>query len=119
MGIDEIRKLKGVYQIVKKSGGSVKPKNKIRFRAKKMVGKVKVLRQLVIKFLSVHKMCKIQGPECTKEATCVHHSEGRIGDKLLDVSTFIPSCSNCNLWCETHDAEARKKGFKKSKFTKK
>lgn len=118
MGLAEIQKLKASARLTRESGGEIKPTKPIRFRGEKMKEAMKLLRPLIIIFLSKHKFCEIQGPNCTKLATCVHHSEGRIGEKLLDVKTFVPSCTSCNLWCETNDAEAREKGFKKSKFKK-
>jgi hypothetical protein len=34
------------------------------------------------------------------------------------VYSWMPSCRKCNNWVEENDAEARKMGLKKSKFSK-
>lgn len=72
----------------------------------------------MINFLKTHAKCEIGMDGCTKVATCVHHSAGRTGEKLHDQKDWIASCSNCNLAVEIKDAEAREKGFKKSRLNK-
>lgn len=81
----------------------------------------KELKKIVAAFLSKpeNKYCKIRFAGCTNIADTAHHSEGRIGDNLLDVTKLIASCWNCNRVVEEQDALAREKGFKKSKFSPK
>ena len=67
------------------------------------------------KFLSRCPQCQIQAPGCTKKATVVHHTRGRILYYLI-VSTWMASCAGCNLFIERNDAWARLRGFFKSKF---
>lgn len=74
------------------------------------------LKKLYVIFLRKHKKCEIQGPNCTGKATCAHHTEGRLPSKVLNTTLWKASCAHCNTWCETHHADAAKKGFKKSKF---
>lgn len=94
-----------------------KPKKK--YVIPKVAEKRKVLDQLYFllrtAFLKEHKECEIQSPVCTGKATCVHHTKGR-GRFYLVVATWMASCKWCNGYVEKHDAWAREKGFKKSKF---
>lgn len=68
-------------------------------------------------FLKDNKACQLKTPVCTKTATVIHHVNGR-AIYFLDKETWMPSCRKCNNWVEENDAEARKIGLKKSKFSK-
>lgn len=124
MGLAEIRKLKGLENLYPKEVAAEKEvKVKMPKPAKPIPKQSDTqkfinteLKKLYPIFLSKHPNCEIQGPNCTGKATCAHHSEGRLLSKVLDVTKWVPSCSNCNTWCETNHADAAKKGFKKSKF---
>jgi hypothetical protein len=74
----------------------------------------KELAKVVKRIKSERPYCEIRAEGCSHKTECVHHKAGRIGTKLLDESYMVASCSNCNLWCETNDAEARDRGFKLS-----
>lgn len=63
-------------------------------------------------------VCKIQSPNCTKLATCVHHTAGRTGQQLKNEADWMPSCEACNGYVEENDAWARENGFKKTRLTK-
>lgn len=76
----------------------------------------KIYHELRPAFLKAHPVCEIKSPECTGVTTCVHHTRGR-GIYLLAQNTWMGSCRRCNNYVEDHDAWAREKGFKKSKFT--
>ncbi len=67
-------------------------------------------------FLSTRPNCQIAAPGCTKKATCIHHTAGRIGKNYLDVSKWKASCTHCNNYVEIHDAWARENGFKISRL---
>lgn len=69
-------------------------------------------------FLKNHKTCQIGMDGCTKQATCVHHTQGRLGENLTDVTTWKASCAYCNMIVEVKDIEAREAGHKKSKLGK-
>lgn len=69
-------------------------------------------------FLSKHTSCQIQIPGCTKEVTCVHHTVGRIGENYTDETTWLASCTRCNLEVEIKEAEAREAGHKKTRLGK-
>lgn len=65
------------------------------------------------------KPCGIKSKDCTGAAQGIHHLAGKATiELLLDVDNWIPACNKCNLWCETHHAEAAEKGFKKSRLNK-
>lgn len=93
-------------------------KNKpVKKRSDELKAEMPELIKLYEMFLKKHQYCEIHGPNCTVKATCAHHSEGRIGDKLKDTTKWVPSCSNCNHWCESHPKEAKAKGVSKSRLT--
>ena len=61
--------------------------------------------------------CAINSPECTKNTQGVHHMKGKqTVDRLLDETFWMPACNRCNNYIEIHDAWARERGFKLSKF---
>lgn len=62
--------------------------------------------------------CQIQSPKCTTWSNEVHHSKGRIGDNLLDASTWFATCRACHEWIEhTGDGVkwAKENGFIKTR----
>ena len=67
-------------------------------------------------FLKKNPLCEIQGPNCLKQASVVHHRKGRGKVDVTNTATFVACCPPCNSWVEANDAKARKLGFKKSKF---
>ncbi len=67
-------------------------------------------------FLSLHKFCQANLPECTKLATEVHHKKGRVGDDYLNVSTWLAACSSCHKWIEMHPIEAKELGLSESRL---
>jgi len=95
-----------------KKGG--KPKG----RSEKMRGVISALRPLYDAFMKDKEECEIKSPVCTGRAECVHHVEGRGIKVILDQSKWKASCGACNGYVEVKDAEAKKKGHKKSKHTK-
>jgi hypothetical protein len=126
MGLTETRLLKGmgaINDVYKQKAAekelkvkSPKPIKQIAKRSNNQKAIMAELKKLYPIFLAKNKKCAIEGPGCTKEATCIHHTEGRLPSKIMLTGLWVASCSSCNLWCETHHAEAAKKGFKKSKF---
>lgn len=76
------------------------------------------LKKMYPVFLAQRTKCEINSPNCTKKATCVHHTQGRGKNEVLNVGTWKASCEPCNLWCETNHAEAAAKGFKKRRHSK-
>lgn len=65
-----------------------------------------------------NKACKIKMEGCTKKATVVHHTRGRIGDQVFEQKDWLPSCPSCNIVLETRHAESVEKGFKKPRHQK-
>lgn len=96
----------------------IKPRSPIPKRSIKTKEQYKGYKKQMTAYLAKeeNEFCKIRMAGCTGRAQCVHHTAGRIGDKLTDESDWMPSCLSCNLTVEINDKEAREKGFKKSKF---
>lgn len=128
MGIVEIRASKGlgaINEVYKqkpaekefKIGAPKMPKpiNPVSLTQKEIKTQLKKMYPV---FLSTRKRCEIDGPNCTKKSTCIHHTEGRAQSIVLDATKWMASCGPCNSWVESADAEARAKGFKKSKHAK-
>lgn len=116
---DYLRKLQGL------KNGTVTPEPKKKQdppakRSEKMKEEMKLYKPQVKEFLARPENCDcgIRFKGCTGKAVCVHHSAGRTGKQLLNEADWVPSCASCNLAVETSDAEAREKGFKKSRLTK-
>lgn len=93
------------------------PINKISKKEAARQRKYKVIRD---KFVNDNPECKMMiVPECCYHTTEVHHSEGKIGDLLFDVSTFIPGCRVCHRYVEEHPLEAKEKMLSADRLTKK
>src|SRR6185295_9162245 len=72
----------------------------VRKVSKKRANENRIYTKLRQQFLEEHPVCEAGLNGCTVVATDVHHSEGRIGDKLLDVSTYKAVCRNCHKQIE-------------------
>jgi hypothetical protein len=88
----------------------------IRARSKKRATQERIYAKQRIEFLKDNPYCVGRFEGCTNIATCIQHSEGRIGALLTDVRTFRASCYSCNLKAETNPAEALKMGFSKKRL---
>jgi len=66
-------------------------------------------------FLETHKVCQAKLIRCEGKAVEVHHSGGRIGKLLNDVSLFIALCRSCHdqIHNKLGANELRDKGLKK------
>lgn len=60
------------------------------------------------------KMCEF--PECGRVATDLHHSAGRVGKNLLDVSTFKALCHEHHMYIEVRPELARSLGLTQSRL---
>ena len=122
-----VKKYQDKKKVVKKKSPVLKPISKKRGLIKK-----KSIKQLVREkeYLRIRKLwlkdpenqkCKIRMTEkCIEDqqpALDVHHSIGRIGDNLLDTSTWVPGCRLCHIYAEEHPKEAYEKGVSKSRHT--
>jgi hypothetical protein len=96
----------------------VKPAKEIKKESSKMTVVKQELKKLYTIFLAKRKKCEIKSPECTKEATCVHHVSGRLKDNLMNQNSWKAACQRCNGWVEDNHAKAEAMGMKKSKFKK-
>jgi len=86
----------------------VKPIPKI---SVKQLDRIKQYSALNKKFREENPNCQIKHDGCTFTATETHHKKGRIGDRLLDVSTFLSVCASCHKHCEIHPEWAKENGF--------
>lgn len=60
--------------------------------------------------------CKARLKGCQLSATDIHHTEGRIGDKLNDSSTWIPVCRSCHIFIEENPIAAKNLGLSKNRL---
>jgi hypothetical protein len=95
------------------------PKNKdykIPQVSKSQTKRLAQYRKLRDAFMKEHPLCQAQLQGCTKKATDLHHSKGRIGHNLTDVSTYIALCRNCHTWAENHPEEAKSLGLSQNRL---
>lgn len=62
-------------------------------------------------FLDNHPNCEANLPGCSKQSTTVHHSAGRIGKRLIDVTSFVALCGSCHTFCELNPDWAKENGY--------
>lgn len=87
-------------------------------RSEKMKGIMQAIKPLYEVFLEERTICEIKSPDCTGQATAIHHTEGRGITKIMDQRTWMACCSACNDWVESNDGEAQEIGAKKSRHKK-
>lgn len=67
-------------------------------------------------FLEANPECEAKLKVCTIEATQVHHRKGRIGENLLDVSTWVACCGACHAWIELNPQASKQLGLSESRL---
>jgi hypothetical protein len=67
-------------------------------------------------FLLRHPDCQGNFTGCTKKATTVHHSKGRLGALLCDIRYFKGLCMSCHTFAETHPEKAKELGLSVSRL---
>ena len=93
-----------------KSCVSKNPIKKVSTKMKQTWDEYKPLR---LQFLSKHQYCQLNLKGCTREATCIHHKQGKSSKELyLDTTKWLASCYSCNLNVELIGQEAYTKGLK-------
>ncbi|UXO94086.1 HNH endonuclease [Pseudanabaena phage Pan5] len=99
---------------------SVKPAKALPKRSEKQKEVIKELKKLYKQFFANPKnqKCRAKLSGCTKEATEVHHSKGRIGENATDPKTFVPLCHSCHRWVEENPEQAKELGLSKSRLSK-
>lgn len=107
-------------QLLKKAKEkSQQPRQKINKVSPKREEENKAYTQLRGIFLMNHPYCEIQANEfCSKSATTVHHTAGRIGELFLDVSKWKGACMSCHQYAHDHPKEAIEKGWSESRLAK-
>lgn len=68
------------------------------------------------KFLQDNPVCMF--PECQSEQVTLHHSKGRIGNLLTDVSTFRSLCFKHHQYIELNPDIAKEWGLSESRLSK-
>lgn len=68
-------------------------------------------------FLERNPLCQIKSKVCTKHATVIQHSRGRVGKLFLDERWWIASCWACNDYCDNYEKKwAMENGFRKDRL---
>ena len=68
-------------------------------------------------FRAANPKCQIKSEVCTGKTEGVHHMKGKASHELLlDETYWMAACNRCNVYIEVHDAWAREKGYKLSKY---
>lgn len=88
----------------------------IKRNTKKRAAQNRLYLKIRAKFLSENELCQAGLEGCTYFATEVHHQEGRIGERLTDVSKFLGTCHSCHQKIEHQPKMAKSKGLSKSRL---
>lgn len=67
-------------------------------------------------FLIAHPRCEANLVGCTRVATDVHHTEGRVGNNYLNMSKWKALCRHCHQWVEENPEEAKELGLSQSRL---
>lgn len=67
-------------------------------------------------FLEANPECEAKLKMCRGEATDIHHTRGRVGEKLLDTDHWLAVCRPCHLWLESHPVAAKQMGLSESRL---
>lgn len=59
-------------------------------------------------YLDFNPTCKASLYGCTGIATDIHHKAGRVGENMLDTTTWIAVCRSCHMTIEEHPTLAKK-----------
>jgi len=88
----------------------------IRKISKKRSAQVRTYSKIRKEFLEENPYCQARIPECTIQATQVHHKAGREGDRLNDTSRFLAVCDSCHKWIELNPLKAKEQGYSLSRL---
>jgi hypothetical protein len=75
--------------------------------------KMKLYRPKARKFITMNPKCKM----CGVPSECIHHRAGRLGDNLLDESTWVALCFSCHRFVEENPDWAKENGYSDSRLT--
>lgn len=90
----------------------IKKLKPIRKQTTKQQQTIRKYSKLRIEFLRNNPVCKIGLPDCTRQATEIHHSGKKYSEKLwLDTSLFVSCCHNCHKQIEESPDLAKKLGI--------
>lgn len=77
----------------------------------------KIYNKVRLIFLADNTRCAARFTVCSHKSTEIHHSKGR-NEYYLDVETWIPICSQCHVWAEIHQEEAKQINISQDRLTK-
>lgn len=92
-----------------------KPKSKKKWIApisKGQADRLAVYRKKKDRFMKANPNCKV----CGKNEITLHHMKGRIGDNLIDESTFLAVCFECHRKIEENPKWAKDNGYSKDRL---
>lgn len=93
---------------------SLKTPRSIRRVSNKQAKRLREYNKIRDKFMEENPVCMF--PDCEREATDLHHSRGRIGDNLLDPSTFKSLCREHHHYIEVNPDVAKELGLSQSRL---
>jgi len=101
---------------------SQKPPIKAREPIKKVSDKQAKINRLYtdmrVQHLKMIHHCQVSSDDCTHIATQVHHRTGRIGNNMLDTTTWLSVCYSCHEKIERNPLWAYEKGYSIKRLNK-
>lgn len=89
---------------------------KIKRRSAKRAKEERLYSQRRRKFLIANPVCQYK--DCEREATDIHHPEGREGHRLNDLDKCIGLCREHHMIVELNPKKAKEEGYSKSRLVK-
>lgn len=104
-----------MFRKEKKDAMKVKVVHPIRKISKKQAKELETYTILRTGYLKSHYYCEAKLQGCTHKAVDIHHTGGREGEKLTDISKFLAVCRECHslLHDKLSAKERREKGLLK------
>lgn len=77
-------------------------------QSKKRIIQLSEYSKLIKDFKEKHNVCQAGIPNhCIHKPTDIHHTNGRVNEKLNDTTDWLHICRGCHDWIHTHPKEAR------------
>jgi hypothetical protein len=71
-----------------------------------------------VQYLKMIPHCQVSSDDCTHIATQIHHRAGRIGNNMLDTTTWLSVCHSCHEKIERNPSWAYEKGYSIKRLNK-
>ena len=71
-----------------------------------------------VQYLKIIHYCQVSSTDCTHVATQIHHRAGRIGNNMLDTTTWLSVCHTCHELIERNPLWAYEKGYSIKRLNK-